>query len=253
MKIQSIDRAFDIIELLSLTPLGLNLSDMTQALSLPISTVYRITADLVEKGYIDKNNDLNIYKIGLKFIDLSSLHLKNLELKTEAHPILNDLAHRVGFTIFMATMVDHEVCYIDRINLKEARKGYSIIGQRRSLFTTSLGKALILDCDEKEVKSLIEEKGITAYTPYSITDPDAFWEELTICRERGWSSDNQEDRLDYQCVGVPVYDSRNNIVAAISCAWDKSHFSKVEIPDIASTVKSSAESISDRLGSRFNS
>ena len=53
MSIQSIDRAFDIIELVSHNSQGINLSDMAAALSLPISTVYRITADLVKKGYVD--------------------------------------------------------------------------------------------------------------------------------------------------------------------------------------------------------
>ncbi|MDA3955631.1 IclR family transcriptional regulator [Oceanispirochaeta sp.] len=253
MSIQSIDRACDIIELLSHTPRGMILSDMAHALSLPVSTVYRISADLVKKGYVDKSKDMNIYKIGLNFIDLSSLFLTNLELKTEAHPYLMELSRQVGFPVFLATMLDHEVCYIDRIAPLDADKAYSIVGQKRSLFTTALGKALIMDFSDEDVSALIKERGITRYTPYSITDPEDFKEELKKCRERGWSTDNQEDRLDFQCVGVPVYDFRKNIVASISTSWGKKHFSRMDIPSVALLVQSAAQKISERLGSHFNS
>ena len=50
MKIQALERAFDIIELLADKPSGRSLSEISKALSLPVSTVHRISADLVEKG-----------------------------------------------------------------------------------------------------------------------------------------------------------------------------------------------------------
>ena len=164
-----------------------------------------------------------------------------------------DLSRQVGFPVFLATMLDYEVCYIDRIAPMDTDKAYSIVGQRRSLFTTSLGKALILNYSDDEVLALIKEKGITRYTPYSITDPADFLEELKKCRERGWTTDNQEDRLDFQCVGVPVYDFRKNIVASVSTSWGKSHFSRMDIPTVAASVRAAAEKFSERLGSHFNS
>jgi len=253
MSLQSVHRTFDIIEFLSRKPAGVNLGELSAALSLPVSTVYRIAADLVKKGYLEKNSDLNIYKIGLKFIDLSSLFLNNLEIKTEAHPFLMDLSRHVGFPVFLATLLEGEVCYIDRVAPMDADQGYSIIGQKRSVFSTALGKALILNWQEKDVMALIHEKGMARYTPFTITDPVDFWKEISISRERGWTRDHQEDRLDFQCIGVPVYDYKNNIVASISASWDTSHFGKTDILAVAALVQAAAVNISARLGSRFNS
>lgn len=247
MSIQSIDRAFDIIELVSQYSQGINLSDMAEALSLPISTVYRITADLVKKGYIDKNTTLNTYRIGSKFLELTSPFLVNLELKTEAHPFMMELSSQLGFPIFLAVMMDHEVSYLDKVDSKGRQGEYSIIGQKRSPFTTSLGKALMFKHSETEVMNLIEEKGMVPYTLYSITDPRVFWNELIQCRDRGWSSDNQEDRLDFRCVGVPIYGHADNIVAAISCSWDKSFFGSIKPEEIAAKVRLCADRISEHL------
>lgn len=247
MSIQSIDRAFDIIELVSHNSQGINLSDLASALSLPISTVYRITADLVKKGYIDKNPALNTYKIGAGFLELTSPYLVNLELKTEAHPFLMELSSQVGFPVFLAVMMDHQVFYLDRVDSTERPGEYSIIGQRRSLFTTSLGKSLLFNHSKKDILDIIEEKGMTAYTLYSITDPLEFWENLSECRERGWSSDNQEDRLDFRCVGVPVYGHADSIVAAISCSWDKSFFGSIKSEDMAARVRLCSERITEHI------
>ncbi len=248
MKVQSLERAFDIIELLAEHPEGMILSDMALELSLHASTVYRLVNDLVERGYVHKDPSLNTYKIGLRFIDLSSQYLNNLELKTEAHPYLSELCHKVNHSVFLATMMDGEVCYIDRIDPYATSRGYSIIGQRRSLFSTSLGKALILEHSDQEILELIEKKGIHQYTPYSITDPGKFLEEMHVSRERGYTMDNQEDRLDFQCIGVPVYDYRKKIVASISTSWDKSHFGSVDIELITKDILATAANISEKLG-----
>ncbi|MDC7235060.1 MAG: IclR family transcriptional regulator [Spirochaetales bacterium] len=247
MSIQSIDRAFDIIELISRNPQGITLSEMANALSLPISTVYRIAADLVKKGYAEKNAALNTYKIGSKFLMLSSPFLVNLELKTEAHPFLMELSGQVGFPVFLAVMMDHEVSYLDKVDSRQMPGEYSIIGQKRSLFTTSLGKSLLFNHSEGDIRNIIEEKGMIPYTLYSITDPEVFLKDLGKCRERGWSSDNQEDRLDFRCVGVPVYGHADTIVAAISCSWDKSFFGSIDPEEMALKVRGCADRISEHL------
>ncbi len=250
MKIQSLERAFNIIELLADFPSGVILNDIAKQLSLPLSTVHRIISDLMERGYVEKSETQNVYKVGLRFVDLSSLYLNNLELKTEAKPLLMELCQQVGFSVFLATLVENEVCYIDRVAPYATMRGYSIIGQRRSLFTTSLGKALILDKSEKQIMELIEQKGLPMMTPKSITDPSLFISIMKENRERGWTADNQEDGMDFQCVGVPIYDYRNEIIAAISASWDKRYFEQVKPEDIADIVKSAASRISRRLGAR---
>jgi len=248
MKVQSLERAFDIIELLSENASGMNLSEISDTLSLPASTVYRIVNDLVERGYVHKEKTRNLYKIGLRFIDLSSQYLNNLELKTEARPYLAELCHQVNYSVFLAIMVEDDICYIDRLDPYKTSRGYSIIGQRRSLFSTSLGKSLILDHSDGEILELIEKKGIPQYTPYTITDPQKFLMEMHESRTRGWTSDNQEDRLDFQCVGVPIYDYRKKIIASISTSWDKSHFGTVDRGQIVQQVRNTAGMISEQFG-----
>jgi IclR family KDG regulon transcriptional repressor len=54
MKVQSLDRAFDILELLSREQHGLNLTEIGNRLDLHKSTVYRLLQALKQRGYIEK-------------------------------------------------------------------------------------------------------------------------------------------------------------------------------------------------------
>ena len=60
MKVQSLDRTFDILELLSHEPQGLNLTDISRNVELHKSTVYRLLSSLAAraKGIVVVSSDL---------------------------------------------------------------------------------------------------------------------------------------------------------------------------------------------------
>ncbi|WP_422479338.1 IclR family transcriptional regulator [Pleomorphochaeta sp. DL1XJH-081] len=247
MKVQSIDRTFDLIELLSFEPNGLALTAIAQKVDLPISTVFRLLSNLVERGYVEKR-DSGIYKIGLKFIEISALFLNRLELKTEAHPILVELTKRVGFVSFMAINIEDHVCYTDRVDTSDTLRSYSYIGQRRSLFSTGLGKSLLLRWEKDSLEKFILEHELTRRTHNTITDRKFLLKELEESRKRGWTYDNEEDQLGFRCIAAPVRDYRKEVIAAISVSWALEYFDEVDEEKVASAVVHAATEISKRLG-----
>lgn len=251
MKVQSIDRAFDIIELLSAESNGMALKDIAVNLSLPASTVHRLLNTMMRRGYIEKTTISGVYKIGLKFIELSSLYLNSLELKTEAHPILTDLSRKVKHIVFLATNMDGEVVYIDRVDGMSTLRSYSIIGQRRSLFTTALGKSLLMDYAPQELEQYVYAHTLERRTPHSITDKRQFLKEVEISRKRGWCYDNEEDALGFRCISAPVRDYRGRVIAALSTSWDRDSFDQVDEQKIAMHVTDAAANLSRRMGYRY--
>lgn len=251
MSIQSIDRAFDIIEYLGSHPNGGNLSEIAQDLKLPLSTVYRITRDLVQSGYLRKNLQTNTYSIGLKFVELSRPNIKNLELRTEAHPHLNILSHQLESKVYLATVSDEQICYVDSVIPTQNSSPHSLIGQKRPLFSTGLGKALMMMKSDEEILKLVDRQGLVAYTPYTIVEPEDLIHEIGIYRERGWSEDNQEDNLNCCCIAVPVRNSIGRTVAAISASWSLARFSAIDKEKTAASVIATAEEIASMLSPVF--
>ena len=135
-KVQSLDRAFDILELISRERRGLSLTDIGKKVNLPRSTTFRLLASLQNRGYIEKDSKTSTYRLGLEFIELSSSLLTNLELKTEAEPFLRRLSMQTSSTVFLAVRQGVEVIYYDKVEKYDDIRKYCIVGQRRPLYCT---------------------------------------------------------------------------------------------------------------------
>lgn len=247
MSVQSLDRAFDILELLSHQRRGMMLTDIGKNLDLHKSTVFRLLSSLKERGYIEKNTDTGLYRLGLGFIALASQYLNNLEIKTEAEPYLRRLSERLGETVFLATLRDGEVVYLDKVERYDGLRRYSIIGRRAPVHCTSLGKSLVMDLKPKEIRDLLTRKPLKKVTSNTITNVDVLLGRLKEFRRRGWSQDIEENEFGVSCVGAPIKDYRGRTIAAISSAWEGIR-DESNVIATGEALKATADEISRHLG-----
>jgi IclR family transcriptional regulator, KDG regulon repressor len=247
MSVQSLDRAFDILEFLAREQQPVGLVEISNEVGLHKSTAHRLLNSLKDRGYIEKTETTNLYRLGLGFIELSSLYLNKVELKTEAEPYLRNLSQELGRTVYLAMLQDKEVVYIDKYEQFNSLRKYSVIGRRRPLYSTSLGKALLFDRRAEEIRDILADVKLKRYTDNTITDLETLIAEINASRERGFSRDNSEMDAGEQCIGAPVYDYRNSVIAAISVAW-KGDFTTFDEEKVAALVKDTAERVSMRLG-----
>jgi IclR family KDG regulon transcriptional repressor len=210
MPVQSLDRAFDILELLAREQQPLSLADISRSLDLHKSTVYRLLDSLKTRGYIEKSDTTNLYRLGVGFIELSSLYLNKVEIKTEAEPYLQQLSQDLARTVYLAIMQDNEVAYVDKYETFNSLRKYSIIGQRRPLYCTSLGKALLFSRTPAEIREIFKDIKLARYTDTTITSLPSLIEEIECSKARGYTRDDGEMDPSEQCIGAPLYDYRQS-------------------------------------------
>jgi DNA-binding IclR family transcriptional regulator len=239
---------FDILELLSTEHEGLSLTAISQKLGLPTSTVFRLLSVLRDRNYIEKNDSTNVYRLGLGFVELTSLYLNNIELKTEAHPYLRRLSSQTGQVVFMGIEQDGELVYIDKYEQFNEIRKYCFIGQRRPLYCTALGKSLLTGFSDEEIRRLYREKELKAMTPNTITDVEKLIEEVHITRDRGFAIDDEEIEEGLYCVSAPIYDYRGTVIAAISTSWDLVKHGNSDRDRNIELVEEKALEISIRMG-----
>lgn len=249
VKVQSLDRAFDILELLSREQYGLSLTEVSNRLELHKSTVYRLLNALRQRGYIEKTAK-NSYHLGMEFIELSSLYLNNLELKTEASPILRELSTLAGSAVFLAMLQENEVVYIDKMETFNSLRDYSVIGRRAPLYCTALGKSMLAQRSDTEIRRYCRDVELKPFTENTLTTAVALLEECTAARRRGWSLDDEEYEEGLRCIGAPIRDYRYEVIAAVSVAGNVSVVTRQRAGEIAGYVTKAAQDISRRMGFR---
>lgn len=247
MAVQALDRTFDLLELLARFPEGLALTDIGERIGLHKSTVHRLLASLKERGYIEQDTDTSRYRLGLGFISLAGPYLNQLDLKSTAEPEMRRLSDSLGVTVFLATLRDGEVVYLDKVERYDGFRRFDIIGRHVPIHCTSLGRSLVMDMENHRLKELLGGITLHRMTPHTITDIDDVIANVESCRQRGWSSDLEEHEEGVNCVGAPVRDYRGRIVAAISAVW-RSDRTTGEMNEAGKAVADGAAEISRRLG-----
>jgi IclR family KDG regulon transcriptional repressor len=246
--VQSIDRAFDILEALAVEKDGLGVTEIGNRVGLHKSTVYRLLTAMAEKGYIEKNEETGMYRLGFKFVELCSLYLNNVELKTEAQPYLRRLVALSTQPVHLATLVDGEVVYIDKVEGYNSIRMYSAIGRRVPVHCSAVGKALLSGKNEIEIRQMLDNKELNAFTPNTIIDLEKLLQEIKEVKFKGWAEDDEEHELGIRCIAAPIYDYRKQVIAAVSTSGNKNIISREKTQEIVHYVTSAARDISRRMG-----
>jgi IclR family transcriptional regulator, KDG regulon repressor len=246
--IQVIDRAFDILELLSLEKDGIGVTEIGKRIGLHKSTVHRILSAMAERGYIEKASSNNAYKLGMRLVEISSVHLNSIELKTEARSYLWELTSRLNQPTHLAILDGTEAVYMDKVDVVNSIRLYSQIGRRISVHCSALGKSLLSGLQDMEIDERLMKCSFEKYTDNTIYNKEELLRQVREVRSTGWALDNGEHEAGIRCIASPIHDYRGKVIAAVSVAGPGEVISKERDEEIAKLVIDTALKISRRLG-----
>lgn len=246
--VQTLDRALDIIELLSLEKNGIGVTEISHKLDLHKSTVHRLLNALAVRGYVEKEDRHSKYSLGLKFVEIGSHRLNHLELKIEASPSLRSLADRNRQPVHLAILSGNEVVYIEKIEPVANLRMYSQIGKRVPAYCSALGKSLLSEMKDDELKKLLCEIEFKPFTPKTHSTIDQLIADVDSVRQKGWSLDDEEHEPGIRCIASPVRDYTGKIIAAVSVSGDCRIIAPERDSEIAVSVMNTANIISKRMG-----
>ncbi|MCC3767337.1 IclR family transcriptional regulator [Streptomyces sp. UNOC14_S4] len=211
--VQSLERAFDLLERMADAGGEVGLSELSTSSGLPLPTIHRLMRTLVACGYVRQQPNRR-YSLGPRLIRLGESASRLLG--TWARPHLARLVEETGETANMALLDGDEVVYVAQVPSRHSVRMFTEVGRRVLPHTTGVGKALLAQGPDEEVRTLLARTGMPAATEKTITSPDAFLEELARVRESGYAVDDNEQEIGVRCLAVPVPDSPTCAAISIS-------------------------------------
>lgn len=245
--LSSVKNAIRILRAFKMNQPQKGVRELANELGLGKSSVQRILTTLASEGLVQKNKETNKFQLGLSVVELSSIVLGNIDLHTESHPILTDLANKCGETAHLAILDGNHVVYLDKVESKTSNKVPSHLGLHNYAHCTSSGKLLLAHSGNYLV-DLVIQNGLIPITPKTITDPDVFKEELKTILKNGYSVSVDEYTIGRTSVSAPVRDHTGKVIAAINLVGPSPRISKQRIQYFASELITSGNLISERLG-----
>jgi IclR family KDG regulon transcriptional repressor len=215
MKISSLHKSLNIIDLLSKNPRGLNLSTISETLRVPASTVHHILSTFLSHGYVSKDPETRKYSLGFKFVSISKGILENVDVRKIAHDHLTRLHEKCRESVFLAVLREGRIAYIDRVNYLSGLSLATNVGFTTEAHATAGGKVLLSGLTREEVERMYGNRPLRRYGKNTVATLHELFRELEQVKARGYAVDDEEYYEGVRCVGAPVR-AGERIVAALS-------------------------------------
>jgi len=246
--VKSVGRALDIITLVSSKKGGLGVTEIAKQIDINKSSVYRILSTLAQYGYIEQDEDTGRYKLGYKFLDISSKLLESIDIRSEAKPYLLELERETNEVIHLAVWDQGEVVYIEKLDGNQTLRMHSKVGKRAPMHCTSVGKAILAYLPINVVEDIIERKGLPIHTEATITEKDVFLKELVSIKQKGYALDLEENEYGITCIAVPLFDHLGKVIASVSISGPTMRMTEERLEQLKIKMKETGKKISGRLG-----
>ena len=249
-KVQSLDRAFMLLDIIANSQENLTLKTISQLADLPKPTAYRILSSLEAWGYIEMDERKG-YKLGIKFLQLGAQVQEELDIRKVARTFLKDLNNLTKETVFLSVLHKGRGLYIDKLDGQHSVRLVAQVGSLNYLHSTGMGKCLLAGLTEEQVKRIIAKQGMPKLTEKTLTEPEMLLNQLNVVREQGYAIDDMEGEEGVRCVAAPIKNHEGKVVAAISISGPAVRITTKAIENtLKAVLMQTANQISEALGYR---
>jgi IclR family acetate operon transcriptional repressor len=242
-----VDAALSILETLgSVHDMGL--TELARKLGLGKSSVHRLLASLVTRGYVEKNPESDRYRLTYRLFGVGSRAASRLGLRDTAHPVMERLAAQTGETVNLGVLDGTRVLSVHRVESQHLLRMHLEIGGGIPAHATALGKVLLAGLAPNELTRRLRGQRLERLTPNTLADRSALRRALGRVREAGFATDDEECSLGLRCVAAPILDHRGLAAAAVSVSGPSLRLPLPTLTDMAAPVREAAREISHLLG-----
>jgi DNA-binding IclR family transcriptional regulator len=240
---QTLLRGLDIID--AVAGGATDLAALSAAVGTTRSTTHRLALALVERRYLNFVPREG-YSLGPKLLDLGSRAQSSMVLPRIARPHLERLAEATEDTVHLGVLDGQWALYLDKIPGRRRIEISSRVGERHPVWSTGLGKALIMDMDEAHWRTF-HDLG-AARGRQRTRELLAWLKRMHMYAQRGVAFDIEENEPQVRCVAAPIRDAGGRIVAAFSVSSTLQYMDVARMELLATKVLDVARDISRELG-----
>lgn len=237
--VQSLEKAFKVLEAFGSGDQFLSLSEIAELSNLDKAAAQRCVHTLVETGYLEKEPRTARLTLGKKCLDLTYNLLRTNPLVVAATPILiqlgRDIGERANLSLFDGTSL------IYAVRTQSGDDSYfvsALLGRRIPAFCSAGGRAALSRLPVEEVKDILARSNLTRWTRDTALEPEKILAKVAEARDRGFGSSVGEMMVGEVSVGGAIVDSSGRPIAAVHIAgslrkWEASKFEERFGPEAA--------------------
>ena len=228
---------------------GARVSEISEYLETPVSTVHGHLKTLHEQSYLTKEGDE--YHVGLQFLNRGGQARERKKGYQLAEEKVVKLAEETNERAQFIVEENGRGYYIHTESGEDAVLADARIGKRIYLHDSAAGKSILAQLPDSRVHDIIDRWGLPSFTEHTITDEAELFEELEQIREQGYALNLQETHEGLHAVGATVKTYQGQVLGAFSVSGPSNRLkgSRLE-DDVADFLRGVTNELELRLSYR---
>jgi DNA-binding IclR family transcriptional regulator len=246
--VQSIGRAFAILEEVARNRDGIGLAELAKRVGLHNSTTFHLVKTMASLGYIRQIKDTKRYRIGRPLFALAASALDDIEMVSMATPVLDDLSRETGESSHFATRMSDAVVVMARTPGPGAFQLTERMGVVRPAYCTALGKVILAALRPDQLDRYLDRVELKPLTQNTITERGRLLQEIAEIRSAGVAFDDCEFDSELRCAAMPIFDFSGQVVGAIGISGPVWRLSIQALQSRARSLDAAAKRLSEAFG-----
>lgn len=242
--VPALDRSLDILELLSESPSGLTLSELSNQLGFPKNAVFRITQTMLARGYLTRDAQTMAFRLTGQWLRLATPRWGGMSLPTLARPAMTALRDQTGETIQLGVLNGLQGTIIEQIEGTEPLRIVVDLGLRFQLYNNAPGKLLLAHLPDEQREAALSQIKLVANTPRTITTRAAMRREWERILNDGYSVDHAEADEGIHCIAAPISSEFDGVVGALWVTGPSKRMPKSRFRDLGAQVAAAGAQVS---------
>lgn len=216
--VPALEKANDVLQLVSEQPSKLKLIDLSKQLGINKSSMFSLLNTMEALEWVVREPE-STYSLGSKLGFIGNAFFKQFSLIDRFRKEAAITKHTIQETIQLAKLEQRDVLYLAKEEMPSPVRLSSEPGMKLPAHVTALGKAMLASLEVSDFEALFPEEALLPeLTPFTIKTRSELKAQLAAARVEGFAFDLQEAVMGFCCVAAPIRDAQGRTIAAISCS-----------------------------------
>jgi len=207
-------KAIQLVELFGKEKRPLKLTEIAAKLNSNKAMTLRVLRVFEKEGWVRRTGDRGPYRLTLRPLRFVAAALDSNELVSFATPLVKKLTQVTNCLVTIFVPDETQVTCIMCLEPPASVRVSTRLGYQFPYHSNAPGKVLLAYSSDEVVKEVLG-RGLTKFTPNTISEPKKMLKEIESIRQCGYAVDHEEGFRGITCLNVPIFDYRNLCIATL--------------------------------------
>lgn len=239
-------KGLNVIKAFDAESTNMTITDVAKKVDITRASARRLLLTLELLGYVIQYKGM--FSLTPKIIELGYSYFASLPWSDLAYANMKRVSDKSSLSCSISVLDGKNIICIMRVAATRILSEGVHVGTRLPAAYSPTGRLFMVNMDDEELHEYVNSLPLKSYTPKSILDYDELYQKLLKEKDLGYQIVEEELEEGLYAIAVPIFNSKNEIIATMNVASHLSYKNKgfikgTVLPELLKAAQATTDAI----------